>query len=118
MSDAYQALIHCLYSRRDINGNCYWLATWSNPADQRCVTGEVASPGNARTLAAYAICGSEETKYGRRAKGYVHAYCTEEELPIRLWNRKAKPVRDAKLYEGSKELSEALEKLFRPLATA
>lgn len=105
----YEALIHCVNSRRDIYGNVYWLAYFENPndADKKAVCVEVASPGNARLLASKAIYGLLETKHGTFAKGNARCYVTEEEIPIRVWFRRRK----GSLYEGAAETIEALRKL-------
>lgn len=108
----YEALIHCVNSRRDIYGNVYWLAYFENPADadKQAVCVEVASPGNARMLASKALYGEKKTKHGTFANGNARCYVTEEEIGKRLWFRRRK----GSLYEGAEETLEALRKLLAP----
>lgn len=112
-TEPYRALVHCVQSRHDSNGNAYWFAIFTNPLTQRSVSAQVDGEGNARSLANGAIFGWEDTKYGKRPKGYAPIYSTvATEFPIRLHDRRRNGYIKEGMYEGSPALTEALHKLF------
>lgn len=110
MSEPCEILIHCEHSRKDRNGNVYWLARFTNP-----ITGDFVNASmyggerNAVRLAAIARFGEKAAR-----TNLVRAYCTEQEIPVREWQRREKVLISQELYEGSEVLAQRLHDLFHP----
>ena len=75
-----KAALHIINSRRDIYGNCYWAATYTDTATGRGCSFTVAARSNCE-VAMYR--GGMEHQHGE-------VLTTYEELPIRQYNRTVK----------------------------
>ncbi len=75
-----KAILESLYSKRDLNGNCYWAFRYTDTASGKQVCGTVSGgESNVRSLLRPLGLESQD----------VHSTITE--LPIREFNRLTKP---------------------------
>ena len=73
-----RAILHSRYSKRDINGNCYWYSTVTNTENGESVSFHTHGDGNTRAIL-------RELGFDWREMS-----CTEECMPIRRWNECAR----------------------------
>lgn len=100
MSTQTIVIVETITSQRDVNGNCYHLARFYNPAKgrQHSVLMEVGGESNARHIA-YRLAGND----------YEGTLVFESVIPKSQFRMLSCGV---KLYEGSKEAEAALAELF------
>lgn len=83
MPSPIKSILHIINSRRDFYGNCYWAFTFTDCASGVVVRGTVSSgPSNVEMVKRY---------YRPRLKDWDRTMAiSEEEMPIREFNRRTK----------------------------